>query len=424
MSSTESITTTTTIPPPKPPNQPSLKSLRSAIPPHCFTSSLPRSTLYLARDLIYTLALLHLTTYIPSLSSPTLRILSWTAYTFIQGLVGTGLWILAHECGHDAFSPYPRVNDAVGWFLHSVLLVPYFSWKIIHGRHHRYTGHMTRDTAFVPLTEDEFMDRNGLKGMSDFYHLVEETPLASAVGYLVAHQVVAWPMYLLFYVSGGRESLDRSSGDGDGDGVGKGEGDGKGGEKAKSHSHFNPSSGLFAKSQWLHVILSDLGLIAMLSFLAYAGTKVGWTRLGLLYGVPYLWVHHWLVAITYLHHTHPSIPHYSPSKWSFVNGALCTVDRHYGLIGHHFFHEIIDYHVVHHLFPKIPFYHVKEATEAVMPLLGDRYVSSKDEGYVRGFVRTFGDSWFVKEKFVEQQICSKTYGRKPAFISFKSPPLS
>lgn len=32
-----------------------------------------------------------------------------------------------------------------------------------------------------------------------------------------------------------------------------------------------------------------------------------------------------------------------------------------------------------------------------MPLLGERYVSSKDEGYVRGFVKTFGSSWFVKE---------------------------
>ena len=44
----------------------------------------------------------------------------------------TGIWVLAHEAGHSAFSPQVWVNDAVGWFFHSLLLVPYFSWKYTH----------------------------------------------------------------------------------------------------------------------------------------------------------------------------------------------------------------------------------------------------------------------------------------------------
>ena len=68
------------------------------------------------------------------------------------------------------------------------------------------------------------------------------------------------------------------------------------------------------------------------------------------------------VAITYLHHTHPTVAHYASATWSFKKGALGTVDRSFGPIGRHFFHDIIDHHVIHHLFPKIPFYRAEEAT--------------------------------------------------------------
>ena len=45
-----------------------------------------------------------------------------------QGAVCVGVWVLAHECGHQAFSRYQVVNDSVGLVLHSCLLVPYYSW--------------------------------------------------------------------------------------------------------------------------------------------------------------------------------------------------------------------------------------------------------------------------------------------------------
>ena len=50
---------------------------------------------------------------------------------------------------------YQRFNDFVGWVIHSFLIVPYFSWKPTHTRHHRYTGHIEKGTVFVPWTDDE-----------------------------------------------------------------------------------------------------------------------------------------------------------------------------------------------------------------------------------------------------------------------------
>ncbi|KAM0005164.1 hypothetical protein Hdeb2414_s0024g00652301 [Helianthus debilis subsp. tardiflorus] len=56
-----------------------------------------------------------------------------------------------------------------------------------------------------------------------------------------------------------------------------------------------------------------------------------------------------IVTITYLHHSHPSLPHYDDSEWNWMKGAFATVDRDYGVLNK-VFHNITDTHVVHHLF--------------------------------------------------------------------------
>lgn len=43
----------------------------------------------------------------------------WALYGFVTGLFGTGLWVIAHECGHQAFSESKAINNTVGWVLHS-----------------------------------------------------------------------------------------------------------------------------------------------------------------------------------------------------------------------------------------------------------------------------------------------------------------
>lgn len=48
-----------------------------------------------------------------------LRFALWTFYAFAAGLPMTGLWVCAHECGHQAFSESKTINNTVGWILHS-----------------------------------------------------------------------------------------------------------------------------------------------------------------------------------------------------------------------------------------------------------------------------------------------------------------
>ncbi|KAF9891480.1 hypothetical protein FE257_003947 [Aspergillus nanangensis] len=358
---------------------PNLKTLKDAIPADCFESSVVTSLLYLARDILYCAILTYAAFQIHLLPWVSLRVVAWAGYTFLQGCVGTGLWILAHECGHGAFSRYQGFNDFVGWATHSFLMVPYFSWKFTHARHHRYTGHMEKDTVFVPWTEDSLASRKNAT-IEQLKHLTEETPIVSLLK-LVSHQLFGWQLYLLANVTAGVKSAPEDTP-----------------IKTWPASHFNPFSKLFTPSQWIYIAASDLGLAIMGSVLYYAGTQIGAWNVFLLYGIPYFWVHHWLIAITYLQHTHPDVPHYTADTWTYTKGALATIDRTTGFIGRHFFHEIIDYHVVHHLFSRIPFYKAERATWAIQPLLGNNYHEQKDESFLYSLMMTFRKCIYVSDK--------------------------
>ncbi|KAK2071291.1 hypothetical protein P8C59_005727 [Phyllachora maydis] len=332
---------------------PDIAAIRAAIPAHCFEPPLARSLGYLARDFALCLSLGYAAlTYIPQLESAPLRWAAWALYGWLQGLVCVGIWILAHECGHGAFSRHQRVNDCIGWAAHSFLMVPYFSWKFSHHRHHRFTGHMEKDMAFVPRTRDDYYQPRASSLWLD-PELFEDTPLVQA-GKLIGHQLLGWQMYLLLNATSGPDSMQKKTG-------------------WLRQSHFEPTSAVFRPNEALFIALSDLGLAITGMGLYWLSTVVGWSTVGLLYAVPYFWVHHWLVAITYLHHNHPDVHHYDADSWTFVKGALATIDRDFGFIGRHLFHGIIECHVVHHLFPRIPFYYADEATEAIKPVVGDLY---------------------------------------------------
>jgi len=106
-----------------------LGQIKKAIPPHCFERSIIKSFSYVVHDLVIVAALLYFAlAIIPALPSP-LHLAAWPLYWIAQGCVCTGVWVIAHECGHHAFSDYSLLDDAVGLVLHSSLMVPYFSWK-------------------------------------------------------------------------------------------------------------------------------------------------------------------------------------------------------------------------------------------------------------------------------------------------------
>lgn len=262
-----------------------IKQIRDAIPAHCYKRDTATSLYYVARDLASLATVFYIFhNYVTPETIPSMpvRVTLWALYTVVQGLFGTGLWVLAHECGHQAFSPSKTLNDTVGWVCHSFLLVPYFSWKISHGKHHKATGNLSRDMVFVPRTREEHASRIG-RAVHELSELMEETPILTAFN-LVGQQLFGWFLYLFTNVTG-HDFHDRQQ---------EGRGKGKRNGFLGGVNHFDPRSPLYEAKDAKYIALSDLGLFLAGCGLYYIGSNFGWLNLAVWYGIPYLWVNHWL----------------------------------------------------------------------------------------------------------------------------------
>lgn len=120
----------------------------------------------------------------------------WIIYALVTGTIGTGLWVLGHECGHFAFSEKVYLNDILGYILHTALLVPYFSWQRSHAMHHAKCNHLTEGETHAPLTEK--------CAKKDFYIKAKEVlgVEAFAIWQIFNILVLGWPAYLIFGVTG------------------------------------------------------------------------------------------------------------------------------------------------------------------------------------------------------------------------------
>nr|ACL53784.1 unknown [Zea mays] len=313
-----------------------LGQIKKAIPPHCFERSVLRSFSYVAHDLSLAAALLYLAVaVIPALPCP-LRYAAWPLYWVAQGCVCTGVWVIAHECGHHAFSDHALLDDAVGLALHSALLVPYFSWKYSHRRHHSNTGSLERDEVFVPRTKE---------ALPWFAPYVHGSP-AGRLAHVAVQLTLGWPLYLATNASG--RPYPRFA------------------------CHFDPYGPIYGDRERAQIFVSDAGVAAVAFGLYKLAAAFGLWWVVRVYAVPLLIVNAWLVLITYLQHTHPALPHYDSGEWDWLRGALATVDRDYGVLNR-VFHHITDTHVAHHLFSTMPHYHAVEATRAIRPVLGEYY---------------------------------------------------
>jgi omega-6 fatty acid desaturase (delta-12 desaturase) len=262
-----------------------IQEIRSAIPLECYERSPLIASLYILRDLLQ-IALVFFLAYkfiTPEFIPSTLaRVALWNMYGFVNGLFGTGVWILAHECGHQAFSSYKVLNDTVGFVLHSMLLVPYFSWKISHGKHHKATGHIEKDTVHVPPTRETFAAKRKM-AIEELVEAAEDAPLYSAL-YILARQSAGWLVYL-WTNNTGHDCHEKQT---EGRGIGKRNGFFGG------VSHFNPNSPLFDAKDAKLVWASDAGVLTALAGLAYLASNFGWANIALWYVLPYFWVNHWL----------------------------------------------------------------------------------------------------------------------------------
>ncbi|XP_078431089.1 delta(12)-fatty-acid desaturase FAD2-like [Wolffia australiana] len=313
-----------------------LGDIKRSVPSHCFSRSVIRSLSHLARDLTLCTGLVYFAVALIPLFPPYLHTILWAFYVLSQGTVLTAIWILGHECGHNAFSPYPSMDDSVGLVLHSALLIPYFSWKYSHRHHHTHTNNIELDEVWVPKTKSK------LSPMAKY----QKNPLGRIIGWLVA-LTLGWPLYLAFNIES--RFYDRFA------------------------SHYDPYGPIFRNSERTQVIVSDVAVLAMAGLLIKLCAVFSPAAIVGLYVLPWMVANAFIVVTSYLQHTHPSLPHYDSSDWEWLKGALGTVDRDFGVVLNWILHDFTNTHVAHHLFPKLPHYHAVEATKAIRPVIGEYY---------------------------------------------------
>lgn len=314
-----------------------LKDVRAAIPAHCFVPSVSRSLAYFAWDVLVIVCLAWLVCWLNA----------WWFYPFYWVAQGTMFWalfVVGHDCGHGSFSPYAWLNSLIGHLSHIPILVPYHGWRISHRTHHANTGNIDTDESWYPVTAAKYQDMPWYEKLFRFY-----LPL------------LAYPIYLVM----------RSPG--------------------RKGSHFLPNSPIFRPSEKWDVLTSSGLWLLMALFLGFMTYSYGWLMVQL-YWMPYLVFVIWLDLVTYLHHTEPDIPWYRNDDWYFLKGALSTIDRDYGFINE--IHHNIGTHVAHHIFLSIPHYYLKEATEAIKPILGEYYRSSSEPIW-QSFINSYINCHFV-----------------------------
>lgn len=330
---------------------PTKTEIRNAIPASCFEHHLPTALALLLRDLVIVFCFGFLAD--ATLRSENMRVMDWLGwgfYAFWQGSAFTGLWVLAHECGHGGFSASKLINDTVGYVLHSSLLVPYFSWQFSHAKHHAKTNHLVDGESHNP---DCASDLHNMLGLNYYkmHDMIGDDGFAAFQ--LAAHLVFGWPVYLLTNATGGRRAF--------------------GGKPITTNlDHFRPNSGLFPPTWKKRIVASTVGVLLTITCLIRAGYAFGGARVALLYAPAYLVCNGWLVLYTWLQHTHEDLPHYGDADWSWVKGALSTIDRPYTeCLGFHdwMHHRIGSTHVFHHVFSNAPCYKAVEATRYLKAFL-------------------------------------------------------
>jgi omega-6 fatty acid desaturase / acyl-lipid omega-6 desaturase (Delta-12 desaturase) len=252
-----------------------INDLRAAIPPHCFKPNTFTSALYILRDIVLVSTIFYLGTNIPSIGNDYARRFSYIAYGICQGFTCTALWLIAHECGHGALSPHKWFNHSVGLVIHTVLLTPYHSWRYSHQTHHKKTNNLDGDIGFVPPKKDSTQEKliGGAEGLH-FYDLFEDTPLGTFF-FLIVYQLVAWPCYLILNNS----SLARIT---------------RFEWWKRSHFYLGGDGPSFAPRHFRGVLMSDIAMASMMLCLWQACRMFGGQNVMIYYGMPYLWVNHWM----------------------------------------------------------------------------------------------------------------------------------
>lgn len=226
------------------------------------------------------------------------------------GTALTGLFVIAHDCGHRSFAKRRWVNDLVGHLLMLPLLYPFHSWRILHNHHHLHTNKLDEDNAWQPFQPELY---NSLVRVGQWgYQLMRGR---------------CWWLASIIHWAGLHFDVSQFS------------------LKDRGKMKLSVSVVLVFAAIALPTLIATTGLWGLVKF---------WL-------MPWLAYHFWMSTFTLVHHTAPQIPFYKPEQWDAATSQLsgsvhCNYPRWVEFLCHD-----INVHVPHHISTAIPSYNLRLA---------------------------------------------------------------
>jgi len=282
--------------------------IKQCIPKHCFAIDDKKSYYYLLRTLIQIALLATLANVFLWDASFGVQLAFWPVYIFIQGTLFFLLFLLGHDSGHRSFCANNKPNHLVGILVHSIILLPYESWKQTHRNHHRNCGHFSNDEGFGPVEQGAKVNKK--------------------LSALIALVGIAYWCYLI-------------------------------GISRHGTNHFSPNDKALKRYR-SKVVNSLAAVIAVVCVLAISGYFFGFLKVFVLYFLPLQVYTYYFMIVTFLQHNDGELLWYGDPEWSYMKGSLTTIDRNYGMLSGALMN--VGFHQIHHLFPAVPHYNLPVAT--------------------------------------------------------------
>jgi omega-6 fatty acid desaturase (delta-12 desaturase) len=250
----------------------------------------------------------------------------WPLTVVVHGLAAGVIFVLAHDTAHDALFPSHWLNRVLAQLFFVPTWHPYTGWVHAHNHvHHGWTNYQPRDYVWAPLSLTQYQALSPLRKW--FYRFCRTAPgFAAYYGY-----EVLWRKIWLVQPEVRRRKT---------------------------------------RAQWLLDDLILFGLMVVQGVLGvtiarqFGVTQPAWLLVVMSQVIPAI-LGNWLVGfITYLHHTHASMPWFEDlTQWNFYTGQILGT-AHVKFPGevNTVIHHVME-HTAHHVDPRIPLYRLPAAQE-------------------------------------------------------------
>jgi acyl-lipid omega-6 desaturase (Delta-12 desaturase) len=318
--------------------------LRDLIPKACFAIEPRKSWSALAVGVLRLVFSLFVLTLIQPAWGPSLawQIPALLAAWLFAGWCYTGIFVLGHDCAHMAFSERRWVNEVVGHLCLSPEFTGFHNWRIWHNYHHAKTQLRTQDPDWAEkmMTRAEY-DAAPL-GEKAHVRLGFGTPLGLMVGFWVG-------MFRRTFMKALAPQIPLARG--------------------AARELFFSSAMMILMSGTISVLLYRAGGAWMLVKYYYVPTFIAAAHGAML---------------TYLHHTSADAMVFDKADWTPFRGqVVSTFNVRFPRWIEALWFDI-NIHLPHHLAPRIPWYHLREAAEAIKATNADWYQERRFSfGYLR-----------------------------------------